>query len=133
MGLIDCRITSRARKVLCINAEGNPINPTQENALKFEMFVFDALPLADRWLVLESLRSEEFSPVKNAEGVDSPATAKRDMINLAAKWLQAAGVNVPRDAKGDAAVPVEISLKRALDQEQMARRNVAKRTIDGPT
>jgi UDP-N-acetylglucosamine/UDP-N-acetylgalactosamine diphosphorylase len=119
------------KKVPCIDAKGTPINPTQENALKFELFVFDALPLADRWLVIEALRSEEFSPVKNADGVDSPATARRDLINLAAKWLQAAGVKVPRDEKSDATVPVEISPLFALDEQELGSR-IRARTVEGP-
>ncbi len=121
------------KKVPCIDADGKPINPTQENALKFELFVFDALPLADRWLVLEALRSEEFSPVKNADGVDSPATAKRDLINLAAKWLEAAGVNVRRDDKTDPIIPIEISPLFALDARELASRVSAARTVEGPT
>jgi UDP-N-acetylglucosamine/UDP-N-acetylgalactosamine diphosphorylase len=120
------------KKVPCIDAEGRPINPTRENALKFELFVFDALPLADRWLVVEALRSEEFSPVKNADGADSPATARRDLINLAAKWLQAANVEVPRDEKGDVAVPIEISPLFALDERELVARISAARTMDGP-
>jgi UDP-N-acetylglucosamine/UDP-N-acetylgalactosamine diphosphorylase len=119
------------KKVPCIDAEGKPINPMHENALKFELFVFDALPLADRWVVIEALRSEEFSPVKNADGVDSPATARRDLINLAANWLQAAGVKVPRDEKGDATVPVEISPLFALDEQELASR-IRARTVEGP-
>ncbi len=97
------------KKVPCIDASGKPVQPTTENALKFELFIFDALPLADRSLVVESPRSEEFSPIKNAEGVDSPASCRRDLINLAATWLQAAGAEVPRDTEGNVTVPVEIS------------------------
>src|SRR4029077_12893323 len=43
------------KKVPCLGAA----DPQTENALKFERFVFDALPLADGWLVQEALRSEE--------------------------------------------------------------------------
>ena len=121
------------KKVPCIDEEGNPVVPTKENALKFELFVFDALPLAERWLVIEALRAEEFSPVKNADGVDSPATAKRDMVNLAGKWLDAAGAKVPRDEKGDVTVPVEVSPLLALDKEELAARIKKGKDIDGPT
>ena len=120
------------KKVPCLDAEGKLINPDKENALKFELFVFDALPLAERWLVLEALRSQEFSPVKNAEGNDSPATAKRDMMNLAGIWLERAGVNIPRDEKGDVSVPLEISPRFALDSVELAAR-IRERAIHGPT
>jgi hypothetical protein len=51
-----------------------PVKPEKPNGIKFEMFVFDALPYAARPLVIETLRADDFSPVKNAEGVDSPQT-----------------------------------------------------------
>jgi UDP-N-acetylglucosamine/UDP-N-acetylgalactosamine diphosphorylase len=73
------------------------------------MFIFDALPMAQNPVVLEIDRAREFSPVKNADGEDSPATARRDMIRLAADWLQEAGVEVPRDAQGDPKHKAEIS------------------------
>ena len=40
------------------------------------MFVFDALPSARNPVVVETARADDFSPVKNAEGVDSPATCR---------------------------------------------------------
>ena len=121
------------KKVPCIDAAGNPIDPEEENALKFERFIFDALPLAERWLVIEALRSEEFSPVKNKEGVDSPETARRDMINLAGTWLEEAGVPVPRDAKGNAVDPLEISPRFALDPQELIERISLRRLVGGPT
>ena len=45
--------------------------------MKLEQFVFDAIPLARNAIVYTTDRAEEFSPVKNAEGVDSPATCPR--------------------------------------------------------
>lgn len=121
------------KKVPCLDLSGQPINPTKENALKFELFIFDALPLAERWLVQEALRSEEFSPVKNADGVDSPATAKRDLVNLAAKWLEQAGVSISRDDQGNATIPVEISPCFAIDPEELALRVSAGHKIEKPT
>jgi UDP-N-acetylglucosamine/UDP-N-acetylgalactosamine diphosphorylase len=105
------------KKVPHVTEAGELINPTTENALKFEMFIFDALPLADRWLVMESPREEEFAPVKNADGADSPATAKRAICELAGKWLAKAGAKLPaRD------VAVEISPRFALDAGELAAR-----------
>lgn len=116
------------KKVPCID----DADPQKENALKFERFIFDALPLADRWLVQEALRAEEFSPVKNKDGVDSPETARRDMINLAARWLEDAGVKVPRDAEGNAVVPIEISPRFALDRQELIARIGLGRAVEGP-
>ncbi|NOX59653.1 MAG: UDPGP type 1 family protein, partial [Planctomycetes bacterium] len=55
---------------------GCVIQPESPNATKFEMFIFDAIPLATKSIVLEMPRSDCFSPVKNAEGVDSAETAR---------------------------------------------------------
>ena len=59
--------------------------------MKFETFVFDALPLAKNPLILEADRSEEFSPVKNMTGNDSLESSKADQIQKAKNWLLKAG------------------------------------------
>ena len=100
---------------------GRRVAPQAPNAMKFEMFVFDALPLAADPLLLEARRSEVFSPIKNATGVDSPATARRDLIRRAAAWLEQCGVNVPRTADGQPDCTVEISPLAALDADQLCQ------------
>ncbi len=100
-------------------ATGERIVPDRPNAVKLELFVFDALPLARRTLVLRQDRVECFSPVKNAEGVDSPATARRDMSRRAARWLEACGTKVPRTPDGEPDGVFEISPTLALDAEQL--------------
>jgi UDP-N-acetylglucosamine/UDP-N-acetylgalactosamine diphosphorylase len=121
------------KKVPHIDETGQSINPDKENALKFEMFIFDALPMAERWVVVESSRREEFAPVKNATGVDSPATAKQAISDLAADWLIRAGVRVLRDAGGSASVALEISPLFALDAEELATKVKKGTVIDEPT
>ncbi|MCK4657943.1 MAG: UDPGP type 1 family protein [Phycisphaerae bacterium] len=98
------------------------IVPEQPNAVKLELFVFDALPVADRAMLLRQDRGECFSPVKNAEGVDSPATARRDMSRRAANWLESCGVNVPRASDGEPDGVFEISPRLALDADQLKGR-----------
>ena len=51
-----------------------------KNAYKFEAFLFDAFGELDDMAVFRVKREEEFAPVKNASGVDSPETA-RDLYN----------------------------------------------------
>ena len=58
-------------------------------------FVFDALPAARRTCVLETDPLREFSPIKNAEGGESPETARRDLVAQYRLWLEAAGLPVP--------------------------------------
>lgn len=77
---------------------GLPVHPEQPNALKFERFVFDALPMAERWLAVEAKREVEFAPLKNATGPDSLETVQAAMTAHAKRWLIAAGATVTDDA-----------------------------------
>jgi UDP-N-acetylglucosamine/UDP-N-acetylgalactosamine diphosphorylase len=61
---------------------------------KYERFIFDLLPRADRSVGMEIEREAEFAPVKNASGADSPATAVELAHRQYAGWLEAAGVTV---------------------------------------
>jgi UDP-N-acetylglucosamine/UDP-N-acetylgalactosamine diphosphorylase len=121
------------KKVPYVNEKGEEVQPQKENALKFEMFIFDALPRADRWTVVETGRREEFEPLKNATGPDSPETVRRAMSNLAADWLERAGVKVPRQANGEVAVPLEISPLYALDAEELASKVDRRTRIESAT
>ena len=56
---------------------GQTVIANEPNAYKFESFLFDAFELADDMIVMRVKREEEFAPVKNAEGVDSPETARK--------------------------------------------------------
>jgi UDP-N-acetylglucosamine/UDP-N-acetylgalactosamine diphosphorylase len=88
---------------------------TEPNAIKFERFIFDALPHAEKWLAVETPRAEEFAPIKNATGVDSPETARAAQIALHTEWLTQAGI----DTRGH---PVEISPLFALDADELAEK-----------
>ncbi|MBI5862902.1 MAG: UTP--glucose-1-phosphate uridylyltransferase [Planctomycetes bacterium] len=110
-------------------ATGQRIKPVGPNAVKLEMFVFDAIPLARNPLVLFTRREEEFSPVKNAEGADSPATTRRDMIRRAARWLEACGCTVPRRADGEPDALIEIAPSLALDAADLAERKNLPRSV----
>ncbi len=88
------------KKVPYCGPDGAPIRPREPNAYKFERFVFDALPFAGRAALMEFDRAEEFAPLKNAEGADSPATVRAAMSEKAARWFAACGVAVPRDEDG---------------------------------
>lgn len=82
------------KKVPHINENGKLVTPTEPNAVKFETFVFDALPLAQNPLILEADRLEEFSPVKNKTGVDSLESSQSDQIKRARRWLENAGCKI---------------------------------------
>ncbi|MGH7143321.1 MAG: UTP--glucose-1-phosphate uridylyltransferase [Planctomycetota bacterium] len=104
-----------ARKAVAhLDATGTLVKPPKPNAIKFEMFIFDTMPLAGRALNVETDRPGEFSPLKNKDGVDSPATARADLTDLYAGWLSAAGHRLPTDAAGRSAQPIEIAPATSL-------------------
>lgn len=83
------------KKIPGLDADGRRVEPEAPNGLKLERFVFDALPVARRVCILEAERADEFSPVKNARGVDSPETARQDLVAQYTRWLEAAGLAPP--------------------------------------
>lgn len=97
------------KKIPTVDTSGAPVKPEKPNGVKFEMFVFDALPFAQNPIVIETNRADDFSPVKNAEGVDSPKTSSEDQQRQFARWLNAAGARVATDATGVPAQKLEIS------------------------
>ncbi|MCP4247431.1 MAG: UDPGP type 1 family protein, partial [bacterium] len=106
----------RAEKaVTWLDENGLQRPPSAPNAIKLETFVFDALPLAKNPLLLEIDRAEEFSPVKNRTGADSMESAIRDQVARAARWLEAAGVTVPRTPDGQPEVTIEMAPSYARD------------------
>jgi UDP-N-acetylglucosamine/UDP-N-acetylgalactosamine diphosphorylase len=109
------------------------VTPTVENALKFELFVFDALPMAQRPLAVSTLREEEFAPLKNATGSDSPETCRLLQINRVARWLESCGITVPRDSTGEVKFPLELSPLFAQDQQELASKVSPEFRIEGPT
>ncbi|HSF85346.1 MAG TPA: UTP--glucose-1-phosphate uridylyltransferase [Acidimicrobiia bacterium] len=92
-------------------------NPGEQMAYKAERFVFDALRFSDATVTLEVDRSVEFSPIKNAEGENSPATSRADMCALHGRWVAAAGLPLP-PAGEDGVAPVEIDPRIAVTQAE---------------
>ena len=99
------------KAVPCLDEHGRPVKPDRPNAVKLETFVFDALGFAERTVTQEVRREDEFAPVKNAEGEDSPATARAALAGQARRWMTAAGLAVP-------AGPAEVGPLFALDQDE---------------
>ena len=68
---------SAYKKITYKDKNGEIIKPEKPNGYKFEAFLFDAFESLEDMAVMRVKREEEFAPVKNAEGVDSPETARR--------------------------------------------------------
>ena len=63
------------KKATYMDENGEIIKPEEPNCYKFETFIFDSFLKLDNMEILRGKREEEFAPVKNKEGVDSPETA----------------------------------------------------------
>ena len=64
------------KKANYINEEGTKVVADEPNAYKFEAFIFDILEKVQDMLIMRVKREEEFAPIKNQSGVDSPETAR---------------------------------------------------------
>lgn len=67
---------SALKKNSYIDENGKEIVPNEPNSYKFEAFIFDSFEIFDDIAILRGKREDDFAPVKNKEGVDSPKTAK---------------------------------------------------------
>jgi len=67
---------SAFKKNSYIDENGKEVIPEKENSYKFEAFIFDSFELFDDIAILRGKREDDFAPVKNKDGVDSPKTAK---------------------------------------------------------
>ena len=67
---------SAFKKNSYIDENGKEVIPEEPNSYKFESFIFDAFEFFDDIAILRGKREDDFAPVKNKEGVDSPKTAK---------------------------------------------------------
>lgn len=65
-----------AHKKISHFKDGQWIVPNEANGYKFELFMFDVFEYANDMAVLSVKREDEFAPVKNESGKDSPETAR---------------------------------------------------------
>ncbi|MEI6056514.1 MAG: UDPGP type 1 family protein [Lentisphaerota bacterium] len=109
------------KKVPFINENGIRIEPDKENAVKLESFIFDALPIAEKTMILEARREKQFAPTKNKTGVDSVESCREMLIERDAQWLEKyADIKVPRKTNGKVDCIVELSGAIYFDEEDVA-------------
>jgi UDP-N-acetylglucosamine/UDP-N-acetylgalactosamine diphosphorylase len=73
--------------------------PEEPNAWKFEEFIFDVLPLAEKCEALLYPRETAFAPLKNLKGEDSIETVKRTLLNSDRKrYASVTGIEPPESA-----------------------------------
>ena len=110
------------KKVPYINNEGDKVIPEKPNAVKLETFIFDALPLAERTVLLEARREDEFAPAKNKVGVDSVDSCRNMLSDRDARWLEhGAKVKLPKNKKGKLNCKVELSRLSYLDEKAVSK------------
>ncbi|EDO47862.1 predicted protein [Nematostella vectensis] len=108
------------KKIPHVDDSGKIVTPVTPNGIKLEKFVFDVFGFTENLAVLEVLREDEFSPLKNAPGSakESPETARQMTIDLhyrhiiaaGGKFVDSDGVVVPAVARTQSApVVCEIS------------------------
>jgi UDP-N-acetylglucosamine/UDP-N-acetylgalactosamine diphosphorylase len=117
------------KKVAYLDVSGRRVEPRQPNAIRFERFIFDLLPLARRALVVEADPAEAFAPVKNSdqEPTDNPRTARAALMALHRRWLRESGVRVSDE------VPVEINPLWASTPAEIAARLPRGTLVQRPT
>ncbi len=119
------------KKIPWINDSGRLVKPVKPNGFKFEQFIFDALPFAEKIMVQETDRKKDFSPIKNKEGQDSPEQARQDLENLFGAWLEKAGFPVQRDQTGNVLDVIEISPLVAMNEQEFLERKPTAQQIKG--
>jgi UDP-N-acetylglucosamine/UDP-N-acetylgalactosamine diphosphorylase len=112
-----------------IDDAGDRVVPPAPNAIKFERFIFDLMPLASRVCVVEIEAAEGFAPLKNPSGsaADAPEHVHAALVARARRLLRGAGVTV---ADG---IDVELDPAAVLDERDVARLFPPGTHIDYPT
>ncbi len=107
------------KKVEFLNNNGELENPKEINAVKLESFIFDALQLAKKTMILEAKREDEFAPTKNPTGIDSVESCREMLIDRDARWLEENGVCIPRKSDGTVDCIIELSPSKYLTADDV--------------
>lgn len=109
------------KKIAYVNEKGDRIVPKDVTGVKVEKFVFDVFMYSDQFVTWQVPRSEDFSPVKNADdaGRDCPSTARRDLYRLHRSLVEAAGGKI-EISDSDAESAVEISPLASYEGEGLS-------------
>lgn len=103
------------KKVEHVDPSGEMVKPAQNNAVKFEKFIFDLLPSAANAIICEVDPADGFNAVKNAPPADAetPDHVRQAISDLHTRWLTNCGVEVAEGVK------IEISPLFAADQKAL--------------
>ena len=73
---VDLPYHTAHKKSNYLDENAKLVEVSEPNAYKFESYIFDGFSFFDDMSILRVKRNEEFAPIKNAEGSDSPETAR---------------------------------------------------------
>lgn len=107
------------KKIPFVDEKGILRKPEKPNGIKFECFIFDLLIEAEKSIIMEVERREEFSPLKDKQGPGSPEAVRRNITALYRNWLEEAGLKILGECPGHS---IEISPLYALDKEELAKK-----------
>ncbi len=97
----DLPLHAAHKKVPYVGQSGETVNPDAPNAWKFERFVFDTIPLANKVMCLEVPRDEQFLPLKNPDGPHGPDGLRRSYVEYWGRAFDAAGKPRPEPMEID--------------------------------
>ncbi len=119
------------KKVEHLNEAGEKVTGEKPDCIKFEMFLFDIFDKFDKIAIYRVKRENEFAPVKNKEGEDSPETARRLYINFHnSREKKMNSFNYIRDNDPELASAIEGELKRQQNKiELIASENFVSKTV----
>ncbi len=108
------------KEVAHIDERGEMVEPESPNAIKFERFVFDMFPRAEKTMLIPVDREQCFLPLKDASSSEtSPQAVQKKLCELHRNWLVQAGIDVSPDAN------VEIGPLVACNADELTERVAA--------
>lgn len=116
-GTVSLPFHPARKKVPYFDGESEQLRePENANAQKMEQFVFDAVAFANNPLCIETVREEEFFPVKNSTGEDSLESCQEGISALGRAWFARAGRPIPHVTR------VEIDAGFAVNEAEFIRK-----------
>ena len=106
------------QRVACLDRGGKRVQPAAPNCVRFESYIFDVFSWAERTVILEADRREEFYPLRAKHGPHSPEEVQRKLTEKYGAWLEEAGTRVSRGEGGELLGTYEVSPLYALDREE---------------
>eukprot|EP01095_Lingulamoeba_sp_RSL-Kostka_P017601 TRINITY_DN925_c0_g1_i1.p2 TRINITY_DN925_c0_g1~~TRINITY_DN925_c0_g1_i1.p2 ORF type:complete len:290 (-),score=106.24 TRINITY_DN925_c0_g1_i1:1208-2077(-) len=122
--LSDLMFHIAKKKIPHYDYESNTVvTPEEPNGNKYEQFIFDVFPYSEKIVAFQVKRKEEFSPLKNKEGNDSPASCLKLLTEYNKSLIEKVGgkfvLNDESKELGQNGNVIEISPLTSLNGEDL--------------